>query len=95
MQACLAYTACMKKNIKQYTVRGITKELDQLLKTIAKKRGESLNSLILVTLMQYANLSSEKRKFTDLNFLCGKWQEDKETEKALREQRKIDKDMWK
>ena len=84
----------MKKNTKQYTIRGITFALDKQLKKIAQKRTQSLNAWMLTILTKSSGLAEEAPSYHDLDPLCGRWVKDKEVMKTLVEQREIDKKLW-
>jgi len=83
-----AYTAGMKR--LQYTVRNVTPEIDRNLRLAARKKHQSLNDTLLEALQ--ASLAGTENH--DLDFIAGTWAEDAATDKALKDQRKIDKEMW-
>lgn len=97
------YNEYMKKHasgvggqtVKQYTIRGVTPELDRRLNRLAKERGESLNKLVLGLLAQQVDLVPEPPLYRDLDGLAGSWGEDADFDRALDEQRKINLDEWK
>jgi len=95
MHAFIAYNVGTMKNLKQYTIRGIHSSLDNRLRKLARKRELSLNAWILEILIRSAGLSEEEKCYSDLDPLFGQWVEDKETLKALAQQRQIDKELWK
>ncbi|AFM12783.1 hypothetical protein [Turneriella parva] len=74
----------------QYTVRNVSPELDRNLRQIARKKRQSLND----TLIDALQASIGQAEYHDLDFVAGTWLEDADTAKALKDQRKIDKDMW-
>ncbi len=86
--ATVAYNAGMKR--LQYTVRNVTPEMDRGLRQTARKKRQSLNDTLLEALR--ASLGTLENH--DLDFVAGTWAEDAATEKALKDQRKIDKNMW-
>lgn len=88
VQAIIAYTVGMKR--LQYTVRNVTPEIDRGLRQTARKKRQSLNDTLLEALQ--ASLGTLENH--DLDFVAGTWIEDPATDKALKDQRKIDKDMW-
>lgn len=79
----------------QYTIRQIPRELDRRLRKLAKQQGKSLNAFLVECLAREADLAPEPVRYHDLDHLFGTWQEDPEFDAVLKEQRKIDEDMWK
>ena len=45
-------------------------------------------------LAESVQASVDQAEYHDLDFVAGTWIEDADTAKALKDQRKIDKDMW-
>ena len=78
---------------QQYTVRGIPREVDQVLRRKARQRGISLNQLLVEELAAAAGGGPGRRyrSFKDI----GRWQEDPEFDRIVAEQRQIDVDLWK
>jgi predicted transcriptional regulator len=74
----------------QYTVRNVSSDLDRNLRQIARKKHQSLNE----TLLEALQASVGQAEYHDLDFVAGSWLEDADTAKALKDQRKIDKEMW-
>ena len=77
----------------QYTVRGIPREVDKVLRQRARQRGVSLNQLLVEELS--AAGGGQRRRHRSLKALGGRWQEDPEFDRILSEQRRIDADLWK
>ncbi len=77
----------------QYTIRGIPAEVDRALRRKARERKMSLNSLLVEELTQAAGLPV-KRKQRSLEGIAGRWKDDPEFDSAVKEQRKIDTDLW-
>lgn len=88
MQANIAYIACMSSI--QYTIRQVPAAVDKALRANARKNDQSLNDALLAALADAAG----ETEHHDLDFLAGSWQGDNETESALKEQRSIDREMW-
>jgi hypothetical protein len=89
--------------LKQITLRGIPRELEQRLRREASKKGISMNKAFLSLLQESTGPGSKARKSVrkkilhhDLDYLAGKWTKaDAESfNKALGCQRKIDEDLW-
>ena len=78
----------------QYTVRGIAREVDQVLRRRARQRGISLNRL-LVEEISAAGGGLQERPYRRLKDLGGRWQDDSEFDRILAEQRRIDRKLWK
>ncbi len=77
----------------QYTLRGIPSELDRVLRRKAHQKKISLNRLIIEELTIAAEVLKE-RKFRSLAGIQGRWKEDPAFERALKEQRPIDRGLW-
>lgn len=73
----------------QYTVRGIPPEVDQALRRKARDRRVSLNQLLANELINASGASNDRR-YRSLKQVAGRWKEDPEFDKALKDQRKID-----
>ncbi|HEY3354616.1 MAG TPA: hypothetical protein VGQ83_15295 [Polyangia bacterium] len=78
----------------QYTLRGIPKRVDQVLREKAHREGKSLNEVVIETLTAALGLSEESVRYRDLQDIAGTWVRDAQTEAALEEQRRIDPDLW-
>lgn len=88
LQALYEYVACMGD--MQYTVRNIPEATDRQLRSRAAQTGKSLNEVILDALNQNAGAFENP----DFDFLFGSWVEDSRIDKALADQRKIDRELW-
>jgi hypothetical protein len=77
----------------QYTVRGVPREVDKILRRRAHQRGISLNQLLVEEIC--AAGGGQRRRYRSLKDLGGRWQEDPEFNRILAEQRRIDADLWK
>ena len=76
----------MKPHAKQYTVRGVSLEVDRVLRERAARQNLSVNQLILNELTKSA---IGKKKFADFSDLVGRWQPNTEFDEVLESQRKI------
>jgi len=65
----------MKKG--QYTVRHVPASLDAALRRKAKRKGQSLNQVLLDTLAENLGVGEEAARFLDLDALAGSWKKDK------------------
>ncbi|MBI4583029.1 MAG: hypothetical protein HY717_03250 [Planctomycetes bacterium] len=85
--------------MKTITLRNIPKELVRILRRKAREEGMSYSKLALKLLEQGAGLQKPKKPraaYHDLDALAGTWSrsESAQFEKALRELRKIDSELW-
>lgn len=78
----------------QYTIRGITPTLDQLLREKAQEQNRSLNDLVLSALRKETGVDTLLR-YDDLDFMSGSWVRNPEAESVLAEHRQIRPEMWK
>ena len=94
MPAFLAYTAGMKrKQSFQYTVRDVPVELDRRLRDSARHTNKSLNQTLVDFLARAAGTAGTTT-YKDLDSFFGSWTADAAVDRALAEQRKIDKKLW-
>lgn len=78
----------------QYTVRGVPREVDKVLRRRARQRGISLNRLLVEELSAVGG-GVQGRRYRLLKDLGGRWQDDPRFDRILAEQRRIDPDLWK
>lgn len=76
----------------RYTIRGVTPEVDRILRRKAAQRKLSLNRLILDELATAAKGQKAKADFTDL---VGQWSPDPAFDEVIAAQRRIDRKKWK
>jgi hypothetical protein len=76
----------------QYTIRGIPREVDHLLRQKAARSKQSLNQVVLDELTG-ATLNRKQR--ADFSGLVGRWTPDPAFDRILAAQRQIDWDKWK
>ncbi|MFV1979275.1 MAG: hypothetical protein ACC649_07970 [Myxococcota bacterium] len=78
------------------------RELERRIETIAKEQGASLASTVIRLLMRATGLRGPaepgrgRQRYHDLDDLAGTWSEEEtaEFDRALREQRRVDPDLW-
>lgn len=87
--ACIAYIICM-----QYTIRNIPDHVDRALRKRAEREGKSLNEVATEALTRGLDLEGQPVRHRDLSSIAGSWVRDRDVERALEEQRKIDPDLW-
>jgi len=76
----------------QYTIRGVPREVDRILRQKAAQRKQSLNQVVLDELT-LATIGRKHR--ADFSDLVGQWTSDPAFDEVLASQRKIDWDKWK
>jgi hypothetical protein len=76
-------------NSRQYTLRNVSVEVDQVLRRLARERHKSLNQVAVETLEQAVG-TAEPSKRRDLSDLMGTWRHDPETAAALADQRRVE-----
>ena len=72
----------------------IPPQLDEALRVRAREQGKSLNEVALEALLTGVGLAGERIRRRDLSDIAGSWAGDPETDEALRDQRRIDPDLW-
>ena len=84
----------MQGKAVQYSIRGVPREVDRLLRERASRRHFSLNRLVVdeLTLTRMTTGHAEKADFSDL---VGKWTPDAAFDKIVKSQRRIDRSEWK
>lgn len=84
----------MKRRRTQYTLRGISQDLDNALRERAERYGRSLNDVALEALERGLGLTSEPSRHHDLDHLAGTWVEDPEFNRAIEEMDRVDGELW-
>jgi len=79
----------------QYTIRNIPSYVDETLRQKAKSEGKSINEVAVEAITFGAGLSDKPLEFHDLDALVGSWKNDPKFDEAIRDQDKIDMDLWK
>ncbi len=82
----------MKK--KQYTVRQVPAPLDAALRRKAKRKGQSLNQVLLDTLAESVGVGEEAARYHDLDALAGTWKKDKAFDDAVKAFDQVDPKDW-
>ena len=75
----------------RYTIRGLSPEVDRLLRKRAARSNKSLNQLILEELTA---ATTGNRRPVDFSDITGKWTLDPPFDEILAGQRQIDWDKW-
>jgi plasmid stability protein len=84
--------------MKAVTLRNLPPQLDRTIRQRAKKKGVSVNKVVISLLQDHLGESDRKpvRRYHDLDELAGSWskQEAAAFERTLARQRGIDPEMW-
>lgn len=78
----------------QYTLRDVPPALDQELRRRARAQRKSLNRVAIEMLARGAGLADAPQRHRDLSDIVGTWKEDSEFDRALKEQHRIDRRLW-
>lgn len=78
----------------QYTIRGIPAHVDRALRERSTREGKSLNEVAIEALERALDLEGHSVRRRDLGKIAGSWVRDREVDRALDDQRKIDPDLW-
>ena len=77
---------------RQYTIRQVPPHIDEALRRKAKRKGQSLNQLLLDSLA--ASVGEEAARYNDLDELAGTWKTDKAFDEAIESFNKVDPRDW-
>ena len=88
----LHLSAGLSHDVVQYTIRGVPKEVDRILRTKAAQLKISLNQLV-VNELTHATIGRPRK--ADFSALVGQWTPDPEFDEIIASQRQIDWDKWK
>jgi hypothetical protein len=77
------------------TLANIPLELDEALRKKAIAEGKALDEVALDAMRTGLGLSNGGAKLRDLSDIAGTWISDPEVEAALRDQDRVDPEMWK
>jgi len=87
--------------LRQITIRGISDEVEKMVKKEAGKKGLSLNKAFISLLEKAAGTKGKEKKratfHLELDHLSGIWSKDEADafKRNLQFQREIDEDLWK
>ncbi len=87
--------------MRQITIRGIPKEVEEIVKEEAKTNGISLNKAFILILKEATGIktknNTKKVIYNDLDHLSGMWSEEEAENfmEHLKNQRNIDEELWK
>ena len=85
--------------MKVVTIRGVEPEVAEKLKSVAAKKGKSVNQLTLEILKKGLGLEKARkfsREYDDLDELFGRWSEEefKQIQAKLDRERRVDEELW-
>lgn len=78
----------------QYTIRNVPESLDRELRERAKRKRISLNEAAVEAIKRGLGFADAEVIYDDLDDLIGTWKPDKEFDRAISEQDKVDSDAW-
>lgn len=78
----------------QYTLRNVPAHVDRALRERSAREGKSLNEVATEALARGLELDAPSRRHRDLSSIAGSWVRDRDVDRALEEQRRIDPDLW-
>ena len=78
----------------QYTLRDIPTGLDKELRRRARTSGKSLNSVAVDALKRGAGLTDEAVRQRDVGDIAGTWVEDADFDRAVKDQHRVDRRLW-
>ncbi len=79
----------------QYTIRGVSEDLDRCARRLARKEGKSLNATLLEALRKGLGVAESDIRHSDLDDLAGSWVHDPEFDRAIQEMDSVDPELWK
>lgn len=79
----------------QYTIRGISAEVDTVLRKVAKEKHLSLNRFLVEQLNLIAEQATSHGPYHDLDFAIGSMTDGALVDEALESFSVIDEEMWK
>lgn len=92
LHALGAYIACMNRT--QYTIRGVSAQVDAALRRKAEKEKVSLNEAALKVLAKGLGVAETPSEYHDLDELAGTWVDDPEFDKAIADMDQVDEGLW-
>ena len=78
----------------QYSVRGIPRRLDDVVRRMAREEGRSLNQTVIEALQRGLGVGREVTRCHDLDDLAGTWVEDPKFDKVMKEMDQVDPEIW-
>ena len=84
----------MESKKRQYTIRGVSSEVDKALRLVARERRMSLNGYLVQELERIAEAAEEPVRYHDLDFAIGSMKDGEQVDEALKEFERIDEHLW-
>lgn len=78
----------------QYTLRDVPPTVDAELRRRARATGKSLNAVLIEALKRGTGLGEVPLPHRDLRDIAGTWVEDDEFDRAVKDQHRIDRRLW-
>ena len=78
----------------QYTIRGITKEIDHAVRQKANDTGKSLNAVLIESLCKGLPVEKKEKSTNGLEKFIGSWTEDPEFDKVMEECSQVHPDEY-
>jgi hypothetical protein len=78
----------------QYTLRRVPPAADHALRRRARAEGKSLNAVAVEALVRGAGVGENPVRHRDLGDIAGTWTEDPAFDAAIKDQRRIDRRLW-
>jgi hypothetical protein len=78
----------------QYTLRDVPPSVDAELRQRAQAAGKSLNAIAIEALKRGAGLGEAPVRQRDLADIAGTWVEDGEFDRAVKDQHRVDRRLW-
>ena len=79
---------------KQYTVRGVSRSIDDRVREEARRYDVSVNAMLLDALTRGLGAGAEPAEYSDMDDLAGTWAEDEAFDQAVAAFRSIDETLW-
>jgi hypothetical protein len=79
---------------RQYTIRGISEKIDDMVREQAQKYEKSLNSLLVDALARGLGAGDEPALCHDMDDLIGTWIDDEQFNRAIAAFETVDEDLW-
>lgn len=93
MPAKKTYNVGMKT--RQYTIRRVPEQVDQLIRRQVKITRKSLNTVLLDILKRGVGAGKRPVEYHDLDELAGTWVDDPDFDTAMEAFESIDEELWK
>jgi hypothetical protein len=79
---------------KQYTVRGVSRSIDDRVREEARRYDVSVNAMLLDALARGLGVGAEPAECHDMDDLAGTWVEDAAFDEAIAAFQSVDEALW-